>query len=53
MAIAYAKLYELINKYVEDKEKAEIIYRVVEEFIKENEKRIEDKFKNEKVVIQK
>ncbi len=47
----YAKLYELINKYVEDKEKAEIIYRVVEEFIKENEKRIEDKFKNEKVVI--
>ncbi|AIJ04912.1 hypothetical protein JH146_0061 [Methanocaldococcus bathoardescens] len=51
MAITYAKLYELIYKNVKDEKKAEELYKIVEEFIKENEQRIEDKFKNEKVII--
>ncbi|ADC69091.1 conserved hypothetical protein [Methanocaldococcus sp. FS406-22] len=51
MAIAYAKLYELIYKNIKDEKKAEELYKIVEEFIKENEQRIEDKFKNEKVII--
>ena len=44
-------MYELIYKNVKDKKKAEELYKIVEEFIKENEQRIEDKFKNEKVII--
>ncbi|MEO2117267.1 MAG: hypothetical protein ABGW92_02525 [Methanocaldococcus sp.] len=51
MAVAYAKIYELILKNIKDEKKAEELYKAVEEFIKENEKRIEDKFKNEKVII--
>ncbi|EHP88518.1 hypothetical protein [Methanotorris formicicus] len=51
MAIAYAKLYELILKKVKDEKEAEELYKIVEEFIKENEQRIEQKFKNEKVII--
>jgi len=37
MAVAYAKLYELIYKNVKDEKKAEELYRAVEEFIKQNE----------------
>jgi len=33
------------------RKKTEELYRIVEEFIKENEKRIENKFKSEKVII--
>jgi DNA polymerase elongation subunit (family B) len=51
MAIAYAKLYELILKKVKDEKEAEELYKIVEEFIKENEQRIENKFKNEKIII--
>ena len=51
MAIAYAKLYELILKKVKDEEEAKELYKIVEEFIKENEQRIENKFKNEKIII--
>jgi ABC-type Fe3+/spermidine/putrescine transport system ATPase subunit len=51
MAVAYSKLYEIIYKNVDNKEKAENIYKAVEEFIKENEQRIENKFKDEKVII--
>ena len=51
MATAYTKLYELIYKNVKDEKKAEEIYRAVEEFIKENEVRIENKFKDEKIII--
>jgi len=51
MAVAYAKLYELILKKVKDEKEAEELYKIVEEFIKENEQRIENKFKNEKIII--
>ena len=51
MAVAYAKLYELILKKVKDEKEAKELYKIVEEFIKENEQRIEDKFKNEKIII--
>ncbi|EHP84186.1 hypothetical protein [Methanotorris formicicus] len=51
MAIAYAKLYELIYKNVKDKEKAEELYKLVEEFIKENEQRIDKRFEENKVII--
>ncbi len=37
MAVAYAKLYELIYKNVKDEKKAEELYKAVEEFIKQNE----------------
>jgi 23S rRNA maturation mini-RNase III len=51
MAIAYAKLYELVYKYVQDKEKAEIISKAIEEFIKENEQRIDKRFEESKIII--
>ena len=50
MAIAYAKLYELVYKYVQDKEKAEIISKAIEEFIKENEQRIDKRFEENKIL---
>ena len=36
---------------VKDEKEAEELYKIVEEFIKENEQRIENKFKNEKIII--
>ena len=51
MAIAYAKLYELIYKNIKDEKKAEELYKIVEEFIKENEQRIEDKLRMKKLLL--
>ena len=46
MAVAYAKLYELIYRYVEDRQKAEEFCKVVDEIFKEQKEHLKESKSN-------